>query len=102
MKLRRSLSYLLGENSVPHITICQIELNNVGLLASLWNACLPTLNNQCIDTAFQVIDLRLGSSEFNTVQWVSLIPSSKELSAIHQRFLKMMQNHGVDCLNAHG
>ncbi|MCF7853124.1 MAG: 2'-5' RNA ligase family protein [Simkaniaceae bacterium] len=91
--------YLLSEESLPHITVCQFDSKDEEEALSLWN--------QLEKYALQPCPIRLtgvsfvkGVGEHQGVYWAELsVARSSELMKIHRVAVELFQSNGYELIN---
>lgn len=94
----RADNYLLGDNALPHVTVCQFEAYETDL-GSIW-ARVHNLHSSPIELGFRHIYVQYGKAELRGLCWVGLAvrpePSILELqSNVFDRLLDL----GVESRN---
>jgi 2'-5' RNA ligase len=67
-------TYLLGEKSLPHVTLCQFMAAEDELL-SIWKVVCQSVEQQSIQLVFEKFSCMTGYNSF----WVSLLPNHSDL-----------------------
>lgn len=66
--------YLLGDNSLPHVTLCQF-IANEDEIPEIWNKACDSLNQKMINLVFKEFScITFNDSMF----WVSLLPNNSD------------------------
>jgi 2'-5' RNA ligase len=85
LKEKKELTYMLGEGSLPHVTVCQFYLEEDNLE--------ETWREICTNSSYETISLTFKKYSHitfgNDIYWLSLIPEeSEELNEIFDYVLK--------------
>lgn len=80
--------YLLGEKSLPHVTICQF-LADESDLANMWDEVCKSLENRSVELSFEKFSCITAGNSF----WVSLLPDNGEtLNKMYSKVSKLVKN----------
>lgn len=80
--------YILGENSLPHVTLCQFESDENGV-ESLWNQVCAALEQKSIELTFSRFSYFTGDQ----LSWISLLPVQAEtLQQLHETVANIIKN----------
>jgi len=89
--------YVLGEGSLPHVTIAQFEADGVSLNLFL-EKIQPNLNNEMM-LHFSQLDCRSDLDRPECV-WLSLLPvEDKMLHFLHKKIFSILQECGITCIS---
>lgn len=66
--------YILGENSLPHVTLCQF-IASEDALADIWDKVCDSLQHKIIDLVFMDISCITLN---NIIHWISLLPNNND------------------------
>lgn len=93
-----AVGYLLGEHSLPHITVCQFHA-----LESVLPALMDGIQGVHTSPRVQLADLRF-SNKPNTNLWGAslLVKRSHELLILQQAVVNLLASHGLTPLNPVG
>lgn len=94
--------YLLGENSRPHITLCQFFLDSPDLLPEIWSGAqqiCPSLPQP----SFTKFAFQKNSYEDSLTWWAQLVVDHHaDLIHLHTLCVFLLEKKGISCINAHG
>ncbi len=99
--------YILNrENSLPHMSVCQIETDRPDSeLQEILREVLAKGEISILVNFNPEIVVKAGSGAFDHVNWIELVPdeaSSPALHEIHAKVLEAVQAKGFVCKNKHG
>jgi 2'-5' RNA ligase len=95
-------TYLLGDKSLPHITLCQFNCADLVLLKSVQDAS-AALDIQPYSPWFTGLSIAVDVKELPHLYWIGLmIVREAMLVSMHLRVRRMLENFGLECLNAQG
>ncbi|MDR3478627.1 MAG: hypothetical protein P4M14_11425 [Gammaproteobacteria bacterium] len=80
--------YILGEKSLPHVTLCQFTATSTDL-KNQWKAVRESIINDSLVLQFE----KLSCLHINHSNWVSLLPDKiAELTLLHEAVLKHIKH----------
>jgi 2'-5' RNA ligase len=82
--------YLLGEKSIPHVTICQFVAEE-SHLANIWEDVCKSLERLSVELTFEKFSCVTAGNSF----WVSLLPDDCETLNVMQNTVKKLVKNPV-------
>jgi 2'-5' RNA ligase len=94
--------YLLGENSRPHITLCQFFLNSPNLLPEIWEE-VQQICPSPPQPSFTKFAFKKNIFKDNLTWWAQLVVGpNADLIHLHTLCVFLLEKKGISCINAHG
>ncbi len=91
--------YLLSENSLPHITVCQFECDSENEAQIIWKQ-IETLNLRPFSPRFTGLSFVKGVGVHQEYYWAELsIARDEEIMRVHQLAADVIRSKGLACLN---
>ena len=87
--------YLLGDNALPHVTLCQFRCEPQKLNA-IWSS-VSDLHNFSMQLQFDFFYIKRGKNEHSNFHWVGLsVRSTPELSKLQRDVYDILHNAGLE------
>ena len=95
-------SYLLSENSLPHITVCQFESNHDKDTKIIWEQ-IDTLKISSFSPQLQGLSFIKGVGNRKGYYWAEVsVARDQEIMRAHHLATEIVQSNGCSCLNDSG
>lgn len=97
-----SEGYLLSENSSPHITICQFECDDTQQARAIWED-VADLEIDPFPVRFTGVSFLKGSGPHQGFYWAEIgVGRDPNIMKVHHAAMKIIESHGLRCLNDSG
>ena len=92
-------AYLLGSNSLPHITLCQFMVRDNALLEILKKE-FQRLSNQHHFFSLLKLQAKIGTKSFEQYQWIELtVKNTPALKKLHNEACAILERYAIACEN---
>ena len=95
------IDYLLGNTSLPHITLAQFYLDDITTLEKIWDNVSQLKQNKPQRLTLQLKGLNCYfDSKQNDFVWLQLLPeSSIDLVSLHHEIINILKDYAITSLN---
>lgn len=93
-------TYLLSDNSHPHVTVCQFETEDPSLPSELFKE-VKSLNVKIYEPSMLGISFEKGTKENEGFYMAQIfIEREKNIMEFHTQVLKLLEKYSLPCINA--